>query len=84
MMIDYRLGGWVQNGQNIDYVILEQPLKWLNEMQHEILGQRIIHFVNHFGKQWDINNDLLHLKLHFIILFRKDRDFLSLGSRKNS
>ena len=26
MMIDYRLGGWVQNGQNIDYVILEQPL----------------------------------------------------------
>ena len=29
MMIDYRLGGWVQNGQNIDYVILEQPLRLL-------------------------------------------------------
>ena len=26
MMIDYRVGGWVQKGQNIDYIILEWSL----------------------------------------------------------
>ena len=38
-MIDYRLGGGVQKGQNIDYVILEWSLTMKIEIAYQCLEQ---------------------------------------------
>ena len=50
VMIDYRLGGWVKNDQDFDYVIFEWPLS-----EHACLPKTTVNFYTFGLKKHAIN-----------------------------